>query len=152
MLPSAERIREVAGADPLALPDEVLESTEPLVLRGLAAGWPMVRAGLESQVAATTYLRRFYKDATVVVMSGEPGIGGRFSYNDDLSGFNFKMYRTRLDGVLGELAIDVRGLHRHRHRAAGLSRRERLQLRCAGAGGEHLDRQPHTHCRASRSA
>ena len=104
MLPSAERIREVAGADPLALPDEVLGSTEPLVLRGLAAGWPMVRAGLESQAAATAYLRRFYKDAAVVVMSGEPGIGGRFFYNDDLSGFNFKMYRTRLDGVLGELA------------------------------------------------
>ena len=36
-------------------------------------------------------------------MSGDPGIGGRFFYNDDLSGFNFKMYRTRLDGVLGEL-------------------------------------------------
>jgi hypothetical protein len=104
MLPNAERIREVAGVDPRALPAEVLESTEPWVLRGLATGWPIVRAGLESQAAATTYLRRFYKDAAVVVMSGEPGIGGRFFYNDDLSGFNFKMYRTRLDGVLGELA------------------------------------------------
>jgi cupin-like protein len=104
MLPSAERIREVAGADPRALPEEVLESTEPLVLRGLAADWPMVRAALESQGAATAYLRRFYKDASVVVMSGEPEIGGRFFYNADLSGFNFKMHRTRLDGVLGELA------------------------------------------------
>ncbi len=103
MLPNAELIREVEGVDPRALPDEVLESTEPLVLRGLAAGWPMVRAGLESQESATTYLRRFYKDASVVVMSGEPAIGGRFFYNDDLSGFNFKMYRTRLDGVFGEL-------------------------------------------------
>jgi hypothetical protein len=64
----------------------------------------MVRASLESQAAATTYLRRFYKDATVVAMSGEPDIGGRFFYNDDLSGFNFRMHRTRLDGVLGELA------------------------------------------------
>jgi len=104
MLPNAEHIREVAGVDPRALPDEVLESTEPLVLRGLAAGWPMVRAGLESQESATTYLRRFYKDASVVVMSGDPAIGGRFFYNDDLSGFNFKMYRTRLDGVFGELS------------------------------------------------
>jgi hypothetical protein len=103
MLPSAEFIREVAGVDPRALPTEVLESTEPLVLRGLGAGWPMVRAALESPASATTYLRRFYKDATVVVMSGDPDIGGRFFYNDDLSGFNFKMYRTRLEGVLGEL-------------------------------------------------
>src|SRR5688572_16042964 len=104
MLPDAERIREIAGVDPRALPDEVLESVKPLVLRGLAAGWPMVRAASESQAAATAYLRRFYKDASVVVMSGDPGIGGRFFYNDDLSGFNFRMYRTRLDGVLGELA------------------------------------------------
>ena len=103
MPPGAERIHEVTGADPRALPDEVLESTEPLVLRGLAADWPVVRAGLESQAAATVYLRRFYKDASVVVMSGDPDIGGRFFYNDDLSGFNFKMYRTRLDGVLAEL-------------------------------------------------
>ena len=104
MLPNAERIREVAGVDPRALPDEVLASTEPLVLRDLAADWGMVRAALESQAAATAYLRRFYKDSSVVVMSGEPAIGGRFFYNDDLSGFNFKTYRTGLDLVLGELA------------------------------------------------
>jgi hypothetical protein len=103
MFPNAERIREVEGVDARALPDEVLESTRPLVLRGLGAGWPMVRASLDSQAAATAYLRRFYKDATVLVMSGEPAIGGRFFYNDDLSGFNYKMYRSRLDGVLGEL-------------------------------------------------
>src|SRR6188768_1729103 len=104
MLPTAERIREVAGVDPRALPDEVLASTEPLVLRDLAADWGIVRAALESQAAATAYLRRFYKDSSVVVMSGEPAIGGRFFYNDDLSGFNFKTYRTGLDLVLGELA------------------------------------------------
>jgi hypothetical protein len=103
MLPNAERIREVPGADPRALSDEVLESTEPLVLRGLAADWPMVRASIESQAAATAYLRRFYKDANVVVMSGDPDIGGRFFYNDDLSGFNYRMHRTRLDSVLGDL-------------------------------------------------
>jgi hypothetical protein len=100
---SAERIHEVAGADFRVLPDEVLASTEPLVLRGLAADWPIVRAGLESQASATTYLRRFCKDASVVAMAGEPGIGGRFFYNDDLSGFNYRMYRTRLDGVLADL-------------------------------------------------
>jgi len=104
MLPNAESIREMAGVDPRALPDTVLESTEPVVLRGLAADWPMVRAGRESQESATAYLRRFYRDASVLVMSGDPAIGGRFFYNDDLSGFNFKLHRTRLDGVLGELA------------------------------------------------
>jgi hypothetical protein len=104
MLPIAESIREVAGVDPHALPDTVLESTEPVVLRGLAAGWPAVRASRESQDAAIGYVRRFYRDASVMVMSGEPSIGGRFFYNDDLTGFNFRMQRARLDGLLGDLA------------------------------------------------
>jgi hypothetical protein len=52
MPPTAENIREVAGVDPRALPDEVLESTEPLVLRGLATDWPMVRGARPTRTCA----------------------------------------------------------------------------------------------------
>lgn len=102
MLPIAEKTLEGKTAS-RPLPDEVLESTEPLVLRGLASGWPMVRAALESPASAMRYLGRFYQDATVIVMSAPPEIGGRFFYNDDLTAFNFQMHRARLDGVLAEL-------------------------------------------------
>ena len=60
MLPVAESIREVAGLAPDALPDEVLGSPEPLVLRGLVGQWPMVRAGRESAAAAIAYLNDFW--------------------------------------------------------------------------------------------
>lgn len=103
MPPIAEKIREVAGCDPRALPDDVLASTEPLVLRGLAAGWPMVRAALESPRAADAYLRRFYQDATVGAFLGAPAIKGRFFYNEDLTGFNFRPVKIKLDTVLLEL-------------------------------------------------
>jgi hypothetical protein len=103
MPPIAEKIREVAGADPRALPDEVLESTEPLVLRGLAADWPMVRAARESPRAAAGYLRRFYQYATVGAFLGAPAIKGRFFYNDDLTGFNFRPVKIKLDTVLTEI-------------------------------------------------
>jgi len=103
MPPTAEKIREVAGVDPRLLPDEVLASTEPLVLRGLAAGWPMVRAALESPRAADAYLRRFYQDATVGAFLGAPAIKGRFFYNEDLTGFNFRPVKIKLDTVLAEL-------------------------------------------------
>lgn len=102
MLPIAEKIPE-KGMHSAALADSLLESTEPLVFRGLVAGWPAVRAGNDSPAAAIDYLNRFYKDATVHVMSAAPGIGGRFFYNEDLSGFNFRTHRARLDAVLGEL-------------------------------------------------
>ena len=79
----AAALREQGFLDSVVLDGEPGPSVrvgEPLVLRGIAANWPMVRAGLESQAAATTYLRRFYKDTAVVVMSGEPGIGGQLSH------------------------------------------------------------------------
>jgi len=103
MLATPEPIRALDGIDPRALPDEVLCATEPLLLRGLAAHWPAVAAGRTSAAAADAYLRRFYQDATVNAMLGAPAIGGRFFYNDDLTGFNFQPVRVRLDAVLDEL-------------------------------------------------
>jgi hypothetical protein len=103
MLAISEKVKEVAGVGPHALPDSVLKATQPVVLRGLAAQWPIVRAGLDSQQAAAAYLRRFYRDATVVALLGAPDIDGRFFYNADLSGFNFRSVKLKLDTVLDEI-------------------------------------------------
>jgi hypothetical protein len=100
MLPVAE----LRGLTPRDLNDRILTSTQPLLLRGLVAHWPMVRAACESQQAASAYLQRFYKGGPVVAMLGLPDIGGRFFYNDDLSGFNYRPVHAPLDGVLAELA------------------------------------------------
>ena len=104
MLPIAKQVREIAGLRPGDLGSEILASTEPLLLRGLVADWPMVKAGLASPRDADAYLRRWYRDATVNAMLGAPETEGRFFYNDDLSGFNFYPVRVRLDTVLDELA------------------------------------------------
>ncbi|HEX8603863.1 MAG TPA: cupin-like domain-containing protein [Pseudoduganella sp.] len=100
MLPVAE----LRGLTPRDLNDRILTSTQPLLLRRLVAHWPMVRAACESQQAASAYLQRFYKGGPVVAMLGLPDIGGRFFYNDDLSGFNYRPVHAPLDGVLAELA------------------------------------------------
>lgn len=100
---SPERVREVAGIDPQAMAEDVLTSTEPVVLKGLVAHWPAVRAGLESVAAGTAYLRAFYRDATVGAWIGPPEIDGRFFYNDDLSGLNFQPQRLKLGAVLDEI-------------------------------------------------
>ncbi len=99
MLPVAE----LRGVGPDGLTARILESTQPLILRGLVDGWPLVRAARTSQQAADAYLRRFYQGANVVAMLGRPDIEGRFFYNEDLSGFNFFPANVRLDGVLEEL-------------------------------------------------
>ena len=101
--PMPAEIRELRGVPPGALPDEVLRSSEPLVLRGVAANWPLVGAGRESPRAARDYLLRFYRQATVGVFLGAPEIDGRFFYNEDLSGLNFKPALIKLDTVLAEI-------------------------------------------------
>jgi hypothetical protein len=96
-------MREVDGLGPADLTDALLTSTQPLVLRGLAASWPMVRAALENDRAGIDYLRRHYQDATVGAMLGGADAGGRFFYNQAMDGFNFQQVRAKLSGVLDEI-------------------------------------------------
>ena len=104
MLAIANKIPEITGADPQALADDLLRATRPVVLKGLVATWPVVQAALESGQAASNYVRKFYRGATVGAMLGMPDIGGRFFYNEDLSGFNFRPVKIELDTVLDEIA------------------------------------------------
>jgi hypothetical protein len=94
---SLEPVRQLTGIDPRSIPDAVACATEPLVLKGLVADWPAVRAGA---AGAADYLRGHYRDATVGAWFGPPGIEGRFFYNDDLTGFNFRAELSKLDAVL----------------------------------------------------
>lgn len=88
---------ESINCDPGRLPDGVLESECPLLLNGLVADWPLVDAAKRSADAADSYLREFYNGKPVTVSVGPPEIDGRIFYNDDLSDFNFKMGKARLD-------------------------------------------------------
>jgi hypothetical protein len=96
-------VREVRGLTPETLTDEILASTEPLLLRGLVSSWPATQAGVRGAADADAYLRRWYRDATVNAMLGTPEIEGRFFYNEQVNGFNFFSTRARLDAVLAEM-------------------------------------------------
>lgn len=61
----AEPARAISGAAPGALTDAILASNELLVLRGLVASWPLVKASLRSQREGIAYLRRFHRGEMV---------------------------------------------------------------------------------------
>jgi hypothetical protein len=98
-------IREVSGLGPGDLGDEILTATQPLILRGLAAAWPMVQASLSSDDAGDAYLRSHYQDATVGAMLGRADTAGRFFYTDDFNGFNFQPVHAKLTSVLDEIRL-----------------------------------------------
>ena len=102
-------IPELSGVDPRALPDDVLRSTSPLVLRGLVDAWPLVHAARASAEQAVAYLARFDQGAMpATAMVAPPGVGGRIFYDDDLQGFNFRHERI-------PLAVALKTLLKYQH-------------------------------------
>ncbi|RTL37920.1 MAG: cupin-like domain-containing protein [Burkholderiales bacterium] len=86
-----------------SIPDGVLQSSQPVLLPGLVAHWPMVQAARQSDAAFSDYLRGFDAGQPLLMWRGPPSIKGRFFYNDDFTGFNFAREGQTLSAVLDEL-------------------------------------------------
>lgn len=97
------RVREVSDCAATVIPASVLESTQPLVLRGLVADWPIVRQAQHCVGDADAYLRSFYNNAPVTAYYAAPEANGRIFYNQDLSGFNFTALSVNLHEVLDNI-------------------------------------------------
>lgn len=82
---------------------EVRPGFRPVVLRGAAADWPVVRAGRLGAREAMAELERFDGGARLEVMAAPPEVGGRFFYAEDMRGFNFAREATSLGALLAKL-------------------------------------------------
>ena len=103
MLEINTQIQEFHGAQADAIPETVLNSTQPLVMRSLASDWPMVAAARQSASAAAEYLESFDSGKPLTAMAGAPEINGRIFYNSDLTGFNFDYKRLQLPEIMQAL-------------------------------------------------
>ncbi|MDE0349735.1 MAG: cupin-like domain-containing protein [Gammaproteobacteria bacterium] len=86
------------------VPPHVFASDEPVRLEGLVADWPAVRSCKAGLDPARRYLSRFFSSAPLTVYVGDAAIHGRFFYNDDCSGFNFRSGKATLTQVFERLA------------------------------------------------
>ncbi|MDH3619694.1 MAG: cupin-like domain-containing protein [Gammaproteobacteria bacterium] len=93
----------VEGSSPDAIPSEVLQSDVPLLLKGMVADWPAVKACSESLPGAARYLSQFWTNDLVTVYVSDEN-KGRFFYNDDCTGFNFQAGTAPLQQVMVKLA------------------------------------------------
>lgn len=103
MLSISTSVEERSGCDPANLPEDVLRSDRPLILRGLVSHWPVVQSGLQHPHRALSDIRGYYQGRPVTAFLGAPEINGRFFYNEDLSGFNFTQLEAKLDAILDKL-------------------------------------------------
>lgn len=104
MISVDKNVKTISGCKAGQIPDSVFASPEPLILKGLAADWPIVKAGLESQAAAADYLLKFYQGQEVGAFLGKPENNGRIFYDETLTGFNYETVSTKLDFALQQLA------------------------------------------------
>jgi hypothetical protein len=103
MFDDLRRADEIPAAELKSLPEEVLNSGRPTVLRGAVRDWPFVQAALRSDEEAVAYLLRFYKRQPVSVLTADPSEGGKLFYRPDSKQMNFKRSRLWLTDVLGAL-------------------------------------------------
>ena len=96
-------VEQVSGVDPAAIPSEILNSSKPLVLRGLVSEWPVVKEGRRHSHRALAQIRSYYRSKPVALFLGDPEIDGRFFYNKDMTGFNFDHMQSDLCPVLDKL-------------------------------------------------
>src|SRR3954453_21781041 len=97
MLEVERKARIIEGLDPEHIPfAELLESRQPAILKGVVKNWEVARRGAQSAAAAIEYLASFDCGRPVVGFSGAPQIGGRFFYNEDMTGLNCESRRVPL--------------------------------------------------------
>ncbi|TCM20539.1 cupin-like protein [Novosphingobium sp. PhB165] len=86
----------------------LIEAGRPVIVRGAALHWPLVRAGLASADAAAELLKQHDAGHPVVAYVGDPAIRGRYHYNSDLTGLNFTTERGTVSAFLDRL-LAMRG-------------------------------------------
>jgi Cupin-like domain len=96
-------MRECSDLRADALPDELLQSTQPWLARGLVRHWPLVQAAQRSDREFCDTLRGFGAGSQVGLWRGPPEIDGRFFYNANFDGFNFQRETGQFGAMLDEL-------------------------------------------------
>jgi len=108
MTQAPQAVRAIHGVAPdRILFDDLMAAQQPAILKGIARDWPLVRRGLESPAAAIAYLLSFDGGKPVVAYRGAPEIGGRFFYDEALTGLNFEAGRVPLGEFLENVAAHL---------------------------------------------
>jgi len=91
------------GVDRVRFETEIVPAGRPAVLKALVKDWPAVGEAAQSPVQLAAYLARFDNGGAVRAFFGGSEMKGRFSYSDDLKGFNHDQRQTTLRDVVTQV-------------------------------------------------
>ena len=103
MLNVRNEIKILYDIRPDNIPQRVIESEEPLILKGFGDNWPLVKAAKRSLNEAVSYLKNMEQGKTVNACYLSSKTKGRIYYNEDMSGFNFITKPHKISDVLSAL-------------------------------------------------
>jgi hypothetical protein len=108
---SVREIRDAHFSSGDTLLQDAAQACAPVVLRGLAADWPVVRAGRQSSQAFRAYLAQFENEQVVEAFFGAADIAGKYFYGERSDGFNFERRRMRFSDAFDSIlaAHDIPG-------------------------------------------
>lgn len=96
--------RVIEGLSPDQIPfDDLFSGGEPVILRGMIADWPVVRAGLESAEKAMEFLVSGYSGKPAKVYIGGPETGGRFHYDESRTALNYHVETISLPDMFSRI-------------------------------------------------
>ncbi|WP_440874138.1 cupin-like domain-containing protein [Thalassotalea sp. PLHSN55] len=96
-------VRTLTGITPNNISPDILNATSPILLKGFALEWALVKQGLSSADDAAHYLATHYQGAPVNACLLDEAEQGRVFYNQDFTGFNFSSESANLTDVLQKL-------------------------------------------------
>jgi hypothetical protein len=91
------------GVDRESFEAQIVPAAAPVVLGGLVADWPLVRAARESRDALASAIRNLDAGRRPHVIEAPAEAHGRIFYRDDMSGFNFVRQAASLSATVDRL-------------------------------------------------
>jgi len=101
------RTAEFDGVDRLRFGTEIQPLARPAVLRGLVNHWPAVARARQSDTVLCDYLRGFDSGIEAEACFGHARMGGRFFYDEGLTGLNFERRSVGVTALL-DFLLQVR--------------------------------------------
>ncbi|PUA28138.1 MAG: cupin [Cellvibrio sp. 79] len=93
-------IKILHGVNSHNIPQDAINSAEPVVFKQLVGDWPMVHAGQVSDQTSVDYLKSFYNGNSTIVCKIPAKNNGRMFYNDNCTKLDYESVKGRIDETL----------------------------------------------------